>query len=135
MARPDSTVTSIAQVSGQSCGQAPRTIFVSFEDGWSIIPGSRGWVFCKLWRCCSPYQLAWKVLRGRSLRLDTPSGFPNFTAAHTRAPDRVQRTTRQIPFSILQENIMKRLAFVAAVLAVSACSKADNAAKDTATPA
>lgn len=30
---------------------------------------------------------------------------------------------------------MKRLALVAAVLAVSACSKADNAAKDTTTPA
>src|SRR5437660_5121638 len=30
---------------------------------------------------------------------------------------------------------MKRLAFVAAVLAVSACSKGDNAAKDTAAPA
>ena len=30
---------------------------------------------------------------------------------------------------------MKRLAFVAAVLAVSACSKADNAAKDTTPPA
>ena len=30
---------------------------------------------------------------------------------------------------------MKRLAFVAAVLAITACSKADNAAKDTQTPA
>ncbi len=30
---------------------------------------------------------------------------------------------------------MKRLAFVAAVLAVSACSKSENAAKDTTTPA
>jgi len=30
---------------------------------------------------------------------------------------------------------MKRLAFVAAVLAVTACSKSDEAAKDTTTPA
>lgn len=30
---------------------------------------------------------------------------------------------------------MKRLAFVAAVLAITACSKSENAAKDTATPA
>lgn len=30
---------------------------------------------------------------------------------------------------------MKRLAFVAAVLAISACSKSENAAKDTSTPA
>lgn len=30
---------------------------------------------------------------------------------------------------------MKRLAFVAAVLAITACSKSDNAAKDTTTPA
>ena len=30
---------------------------------------------------------------------------------------------------------MKRLAFAAAVLAVTACSKSDNAAKDTSTPA
>jgi hypothetical protein len=30
---------------------------------------------------------------------------------------------------------MKRLAFVAAVLAVSACSKSESAAKDTTTPA
>jgi hypothetical protein len=30
---------------------------------------------------------------------------------------------------------MKRLAFVAAVFAVAACSKSENAAKDTATPA
>ena len=30
---------------------------------------------------------------------------------------------------------MKRLAFVAAVFAITACSKADNAAKDTTTPA
>jgi hypothetical protein len=30
---------------------------------------------------------------------------------------------------------MKRLAFVAAVLAVTACSKSDSAAKDTSTPA
>jgi hypothetical protein len=30
---------------------------------------------------------------------------------------------------------MKRLAFVAAVLAITACSKTDNAAKDTTTPA
>ncbi|HEY4130724.1 MAG TPA: hypothetical protein VGM50_08900, partial [Gemmatimonadaceae bacterium] len=35
----------------------------------------------------------------------------------------------------LQENVMKRLAFVAAVLAVTACSKSDNAAKDTSAPA
>jgi hypothetical protein len=37
----------------------------------------------------------------------------------------------------LQEIVMKRLAFVAAVLAVTAtaCSKSDDAAKDTATPA
>ncbi|HTE47187.1 MAG TPA: hypothetical protein VK636_18200 [Gemmatimonadaceae bacterium] len=30
---------------------------------------------------------------------------------------------------------MKRLAFVAAVLAITACSKSDSAAKDTTTPA
>jgi hypothetical protein len=70
-------------------------------------------------------------------RLDRPPGYGNFLAARPERPDRVHGRRGSPTRPTLQEIVMKRLAFVAAVLAVTvtACSKSDEAAKDTATPA
>jgi hypothetical protein len=53
------------------------------------------------------------------------------------APERqeIACTNHAVETSTPQETVMKRLAFVAAVLAITACSKSENAAKDTTTPA
>src|SRR5512143_1433967 len=69
--------------------------------------------------------------------LDTLSWTHKFHAAHPELPDRVHGPRGRITRPTLQENVMKRLAFVAAVLAVAAtaCSKSEQAKTDTTPPA
>ena len=74
-----------------------------------------------------------KLQLNGQIRLDTHPGLPNFPLC---SPEHLFacHEPRVISNFILQENVMKRLALVAAVLAVSACAKAENK-PDTTTPA
>src|SRR5881628_3607885 len=125
-ALPSSTVTSMAHVSGQSCGQAAFTTLRAMR---STYYGKRNRRFAeRQMTFCGKCALL--TLIPGNLCYTPQIGFED------RTPERVQRRATFVTApNFLKEICMTRFALVAAVVVVAACSKADNTPADTTTPA
>jgi hypothetical protein len=100
---------------------------------WKVQEFPRTW-WWEIPRECDDELLARRQLGEAVSALTHHPGSATFHAARPSATVRVHEP-REPDRPTIQENVMKRLAFVAAVLAVTACSKSEEANKDTTTPA